>query len=360
MSIYPRLVTTVTAMEGRIGPYPSIQYAVQQLLYTTVQDIHALAPLTPVNIIQEEKNRQISETLSNLAGSLKYSSIYEPSTMLSEFKKIGKWISDYLFVHNCLCCWNGGLPQTVEIITNQHEIPWELTWIQDDFLAKQTIHARYPFVSKTRHSSISYSTPPRLAIIRGRSDGLTLVDEEISGIREAYQKKFSQEISLFSGEEVNVNLIRQLLSGQDSMNAFDIIHFIGHGNAQYDQVWLELSGPPFLDHNIPQIMSKTPLIFWNSCLGATTLQARYRYQADVIDAFGGKLLSSGASHFIGSVFPIFDTTAKEFAVNFYSNLFDGNPIGKAFYEAKVALYNMDPVVLTYVLYGNPEVRIAHE
>ena len=360
MSVYPRLVAIVTAKHGAIGPYPSLQYAVSQLLYHTVNDVDALLPPPPVQVIQEEKNRQISGALSQIAGQLAYAGARSSALIQEDLSDVGKWISENVLLPNCLCCWQGSLPHTVEIITDQHEIPWELTWVNGDFLARQTIHARYPLVSKTRHTPVSYGSPPKMAIIKGSSEGLHLVESEIDGICQAYFSKYGQNAKIFDGEAVKVEFIRRLLSGLDSDLCFDIIHFIGHGNAQNDDVWLELLGSPFLKSNIPEVLNRTPIVFWNSCLGAASISNGYRYQSDVVDAFGSELLSNGASHFIGPLFPVLDGTARDFAVDFYAKLFEGETIGKAFFDAKNKLVANDPIALTYVLYGNPALRTANE
>jgi hypothetical protein len=359
MNIYPRLVATVTAMQGRVGPHPSLRYTVSQVLYQTAQDIDALTPPPPINVIHEEKNRHISEALTNLAGHLVYDQLYDQAQILARLQGIGEWVSEYILPWNCLCCCNGNLPTTVEVITDQHEIPWELTWGQGNFLAGHVIHARYPFVARARHHALAYHNVPRFAMVVGRSEGLFLAQAEIDEIRGIYRQRFGGDITMFQGETVTVDLLRNLLAATGSLDTpFDIIHFIGHGDSQIDQVWLELVGTPFLDHNVPSVIGGNPLVFWNACFGASSTLTRYRYQADVVDAFGGRLLSNGAGHFIGPLFPVLDSTAKGFAVSFYSRLFSGEPVGLAFFNAKAELSTRDPIAYTYVLYGNPAVRMV--
>ena len=350
--IYPRLTTIVTSMVGRVGPYPSLRYSVSSVLHQTREDVEALAPNPPINVIEEEKNRRVTQPLADLVGKLRHGS--PPHDEIHGLMRcIGEWISEFVLPPECVCCCHGsGLPRTIEIMADQHEIPWELAWIQDDFLARKTLHSRYPFVSRARHGGLIYKPAPSFAVIVGRSAGLSLVEAEIAELSELYATAFGDNLIVFNGESVSVDLIRTALG------KFDIVHYIGHGDGQADQVWLELLGPPFLDNHIPASIAGNPLVFWNCCLGGASASARYRYQADVVDGFGSKLLSRGAGHFIGSLFPVSDSTAKDFAVSFYRALFQGVPVGLAFYDAKLQLSESDPIALTYVLYGNPGARVV--
>src|SRR5262249_8772414 len=151
---------------------------------------------------------------------------------------------------------------------------------------------------RARHSTLSYPSIPRMIIIVGARSGLHLAEQEIDMICSVYRQRFHQNVSVCKGEDVTSESVRAILSGL-MFGDMDIVHFIGHGDAQADKVWLELSSSPFLDNDVPMKLGGNPLIFWNACHSASSTAGRYRYQADVIDAFGSRLLSAGASHFVG-------------------------------------------------------------
>ena len=359
MTLYPRLITSITALQGRVGPYPSLRYSVSQVLHQSDEDVIALAPRPPVDIIQEDKNREVIGSLQQLAGYLSYSEATDPHRVLKHLRGIGEWIGNRLLTPRCLCCLGGALPRTIEILTDQQEIPWELTWVNNDFLSRQAVHARYPFVSRARHQTCKYSEPPRMALVIGRIAGLQLAQAEIDGIVSAYHSRFGSNPEIFSGEQVTKKLLLGLLQETTSTEQpYDVIHFIGHGDAQIDQVWLELPGSPFLDNDLPPRLRGNPVVFWNACHSAVSTEGKYRYQADVFDAFGSRLLAGGASHFIGSLFPVFDTTACGFALAFYREAFEGHPLGVAVFNAKATIDGKDPLVHTYALYGSPAVRLV--
>jgi len=358
IDIYPRLTTTVTAGQYRVGPYPAFRYNVVNVLYQSIHDVEPLTPLSPVTVVQEEQHRHIAVPLKDMVGHVRFAIPRDTAEITAGFRTIGEWIAENLLPTKCVsCCHDNKFPHTIEFITERQDIPWELTWLGDDFLARKVIHARYPFVSRIRHRALSYPAAPSLAIVVGRSLGLFDSRVEIEGIQQLYKDTFGANVKVFQGEAVTVDLLRNILTG--IAGTFDIIHYIGHGDSEGDQVWLELLGPPFLDHNVPPNVYGNPLVFWNSCFSGAAA-ASCRYQSDVVDGFGGRLLSSGASHFIGPLFPVPDSTAAEFALKFYASIFAGDSVGFSFFQAKTAICEADPVALTYVLYGNPGVRmISH-
>jgi CHAT domain-containing protein len=359
MELHPKLMATITAQQVQLGAYPHLSYSVVRILRETLQDL-PLFPPSPSFISMEEKNRRISIPLVDLAGYITYNQNYDPSQVLERMKQIGGWISEKILPGNCLCCCRSGLPQSIEIFTDQHEIPWELTWVREDFLARHIVHTRLPFASRGRSYTVNYSPVPRFAVLIGRAAGLHFAQEELSAIRTLYQQKFGEDITVFQGAEVTADLIRDILVNTGNFDRpFDIVHFIGHAESQMGLVWLELLGPPFLDKYVPQVLGGSPLVFFNACSSGVSTIVGYRYQADVIDSFGARLLAAGASHFIGPLFPVRDTTAKRLAVSFYSELFSGTPVGAAFFKAKTELGKTDPLAYMYVLYGTASVRMVN-
>ena len=356
MNLYPRLISTFTAMQGRVGPYPSMRYSMTQVVHQTQNDVEALAPHPPIEVIQQDKNIRVNQALENLAGHLVYSENSQPGAVLHMMTEIGEWIGERILPRNCFCCLNGNVPKTVEILTDQHEIPWELTRINGGFLSELAVHARYPFVTRTRHAAVEYSKSPKMAIVLGLTEGLELAQKEADDISSLFRQRFGTYPDRFESKVGGAQVLREILLGT-SYGSFDLVHFIGHGSSQIDSVWLEFPGLPFLGADVPRRLGGNPLVFWNACHSSASISQRFRYQSDIVDAFGGRLLSAGASHFIGSLFPVLDSTATQFSVSFYSSLFSGHEVGLAFFAAKKAVASADPLVHTYALYGNPLLRV---
>jgi hypothetical protein len=353
--IYPRLSTTIISQPFNSGVHPSLKYSVSTILYQSSRDVDPILPTGPITINQEFQNLHIAAELNDLAGYMRFASPREADEISRRLRGIGVWIAENILQSGHLCaCHGNGIPRTVEIIADRQDIPWELTWLVDDFLARKVVHARYPFRSSGRRTPVSYPERPELAIVVGRSRGLFAAEAEIEDLCALYKAATGLNAEVFVGERVDVDLIRGILDR--SIGAFDIVHYIGHGDADQDQVWLELIGPPFLQSNVPAVIPRNPLVFWNCCLSGSSSVTRY--QSDVVNGFGSRFLSGGAGHFIGPLFPVSDITARKFAVAFYTHLFAGEPVGESLYEAKNVAGKDDPLALTYVLYGNPGVEVV--
>ncbi len=97
-----------------------------------------------------------------------------------------------------------------------------------------------------------------------------------------------------------------------------------------------------------------PLVFGNACAsvvgGAATRTP----------SFGFRFFEGGASAFIGTLAPVSQSMAVDFAVLFYKHLLaEQRPIGEALRKTKLHFGKQpgsDPSWLFYVLYGNPETR----
>ncbi len=101
-----------------------------------------------------------------------------------------------------------------------------------------------------------------------------------------------------------------------------------------------------------------PLVFLNAChsgrIGAGLTQ---------LGGWAQKMVDSGASAFIGSLWEINDRLAARFAQEFYDRFFGAGafqgrprPLGEAFHQARLAIRDADPANptwLAYVLYGDP-------
>jgi hypothetical protein len=99
-----------------------------------------------------------------------------------------------------------------------------------------------------------------------------------------------------------------------------------------------------------------PLVFLNACHSGQT-----GYALTQLGGWVNQFLDAGASAFIGSLWEINDQLAAQFAEEFYNRLwglagFEKMLLGRAFYEARMAIKKTDPANptwLAYVLYGDP-------
>ena len=86
-----------------------------------------------------------------------------------------------------------------------------------------------------------------------------------------------------------------------------------------------------------------------------------------VDGWAPALLGSGASGFIGALWPISDSTATLFATEFYKQLTldlkadqQGAPISDVLTATRRQVFEQthDPTALAYVFYGDPNLRVT--
>jgi type I restriction enzyme, R subunit len=98
----------------------------------------------------------------------------------------------------------------------------------------------------------------------------------------------------------------------------------------------------------------TPTVFINACRSAGA-KSSYLY----LDGWANKFIEAGAGAFIGTLWAVRDSTAREFARELYLHLQEGEPLGKAVMQARLAAASEpgDPTWLAYAAYGDPRATL---
>ncbi len=104
----------------------------------------------------------------------------------------------------------------------------------------------------------------------------------------------------------------------------------------------------------PKLGSKTqPAGIWERMLSAANADTEFT-------SFASEFLAGGASAFVGTLAPISNTIAVDFASEFYKHLLGKElPVGEALQETKRHFSTQagaDPSWLFYCLYGSPATR----
>lgn len=170
MDLYPGLTTFITAQSASLKGHPHTIYSVHIMYESSQGHILPLKPPEPRPIAVQRKSTHILRPLEDLAGYVTYNRNYDPDEILGRMKEIGRAISqNILSPEECFCrCHGGSLPQTINIYTDQQDLPWEMTWVHNDFLARHVVHARLPYVTPPRSDPI-HSTVPRFAVLIGQA-----------------------------------------------------------------------------------------------------------------------------------------------------------------------------------------------
>jgi CHAT domain-containing protein len=152
-----------------------------------------------------------------------------------------------------------------------------------------------------------------------------------------------------------------------SSGLYDVIHYAGH--AYFDRNHPSRSGVLCAGQQVLSGadlagLGRLPtLIFFNACeagrIRGTGVAAppkpsgrdRLEHNVGLAEAF----LRGGAANYVGTYWPVGDTSAATFAESFYSRLMSSEPLGAAILAARREVRKLKSVDWAdYILYGSPE------
>jgi CHAT domain-containing protein len=145
----------------------------------------------------------------------------------------------------------------------------------------------------------------------------------------------------------------------EALHGAHLVHFAGH--RQYDPdrpggSGLIFRGGLFTPDTLSIVLAEAPLVFGNACESATIRQA-----ARVERAWSGlaaDFIRLGASNYLGSLWPIFDSSSQRLAECFYRGLLDGLTVGEALRNGRRAIRSdTDLTWAAFVLFGCPRNRL---
>jgi hypothetical protein len=275
-------------------------------------------------------------------------------------------------------------PCSLTITTDDLELPWELMYDESleesasevglGFLCLQRPIARMPMGRAfprlrpvTRHKD-----KLRFLLIYADPDGnLGAAEREIDKIKSALEpgsrgSDDDIEVTTLRREEVTgEKLNKALLTGR-----YDVIHFAGH--AHFSEVDPDLSGlvlhqhERFLSQKIERFVEGQPLVFLNACQTGRTANADApqsvgEYFWKPAEGLASAFLYGGALGCVGSLWPVYDDPAAEFAIEFYNQVLEGQMLGEAMRLARRTTREKHPDSITwasFVLYGDPTYRLV--
>ena len=212
----------------------------------------------------------------------------------------------------------------------------------------------------------------RFLLIYADPDGnLGAAEREIDKIKSALEpgsrgSDDDIEVTTLRREEVTgEKLNKALLTGR-----YDVIHFAGH--AHFSEVDPDLSGlvlhkhERFLSQKIERFVEGQPLVFLNACQTGRTANADApqsvgEYFWKPAEGLASAFLYGGALGCVGSLWPVYDDPAAEFAIEFYNQVLEGQMLGEAMRLARRTTREKHPDSITwasFVLYGDPTYRLV--
>jgi CHAT domain-containing protein len=155
-------------------------------------------------------------------------------------------------------------------------------------------------------------------------------------------------------------------------------HFIQHaasaGHAAFDKDSSDLSGllvsdgqngkEIFFTQKVRRLLKGQPLVFLNACQSGVTaneaMAPSTNYLLESAEGLATAFLYGGALACIGSLWPVYDQPAAEFALEFYRKALDGYMLGEAMRLARIETRRKYPRQVTwaaFALYGDATFRL---
>jgi hypothetical protein len=288
-----------------------------------------------------------------------------------------------LFVPDRMWQYLSTTPCALTITTNDLELPWELmydsSWEESEsevglgFLCLQRPIARMPMgraFPRAIRKPVQRGAKLRFLLVHSDPDtNLPAAGTEVAQIERALGQHWSDDridITVLGPEEATVKqLTRALLTGN-----YDVIHYAGH--AHFDADDPELSGllmherEVFISQRIRRFVEGNPLVFLNACETGVTAnedapQNVGEYFWRPAEGLASAFLYGGALGCVGSLWPIYDGPAADFAIAFYNQVLEGQAIGEAMRLTRRSIKEKHPESLTwasFVLYGDPTFQLV--
>ena len=277
-------------------------------------------------------------------------------------KKVGQLLWDHLLskpVKDKL----KSLPSQSLILSIDEElihIPWELLFDGNDFLCLKFSLGRLVRTGE-RPSSLqcrAFTSVPRMLILANPTADLKSSYQEGLSLKNQFDRRRDIVHIDFKSTAIDRYYVKKNLCD------YDIVHFAGHCEYEADDLkrsgWV-LSDGRFSTQDIMaagESISMPALVFSNACYSAKAdtelLEADYQEKNY---NFAGAFLFAGVRHYIGSISKIEDSLGKAFALEFYTQLIAGKPVGEAVRLSRLKMIedsgNTALGWFSYLLYGDP-------
>ena len=242
-----------------------------------------------------------------------------------------------------------GRISSFSIASDLDTVPWELLYPVDGDKENGFLSEQFPVVRRVygqgRARTLSLSAAAFVVPPGSPSDAL----DEVAAVRARLGSAVEDRGVLDSLE----NLLALLESGPRG-----IVHFACHNAfTTADGSAVTMSDGPFRPSDLALAVQRKalaaagPLVFFNACRSAGEIPSFTRTMG-----WAKQFMEAGAGAFLGSLWAVRSSSARDFANAFYGAFVDGQqPLGQASLTARKAVANDtgDPTWLAYTVYGSP-------
>jgi hypothetical protein len=260
---------------------------------------------------------------------------------------------------------------SLTLATNDMEMPWELLHDGTEFLCLERSMARMPLggtLPRRRRERAGAGSGETLRVLVVAADSmpdqpLPGVAKEAEQITRRLEERFGPAVKvrmLVGDDATGGNLNRELRSGEHH-----VIHYAGHAlfdKANPERSALVLAGQErYFAQKIQRILEGRPVVMINACdSGQTRNQPGSSvvtsYLAEENHGLASAFIYGGAAACVGALWPVYDDTAVDLAVNFYDHFLSGGRVGEALRTARERSVKDSPDRVTwasYALFGDP-------
>ncbi|MBF0497797.1 MAG: CHAT domain-containing protein, partial [Deltaproteobacteria bacterium] len=239
------------------------------------------------------------------------------------------------------------------------KVPWELLHDGETFLCLRfnmgrIVVTQRPVVDRRRQ----LRPPLKMLVAVDPSGDLSSAQAEGQLIKTGMDRVWGKIQCELWNKDITQERVKQ------HIEEYDLVHYAGH--ADYNQFNPSLSGWMLQDGklitsdivDLAQTVTLPALVFSNSCQSGQTSA----WQADDliknrIHGLADAFLMSGVQHYVGAFWNVYDRPSADFAMEFYSGLVKGMPVGQALRQARLKIIERhgmgEAVWAGYILYGSP-------
>jgi len=243
---------------------------------------------------------------------------------------------------------------TIQLITNDVKLPWELLHDNRDFLAVKYQLSRTPLLDEPLSPSQTKTRRETSCLLLGNpTSDLPAADEEILAVSDIlYTAQPRVTYQLLSKGQVSSTQFAEKLAS----NEFDLIHYAGHAyNGK-----LKLVDGWFSVEELGRVFDNHPIVLLHACSSGSAPTTQINSLADLsagVESIAGAFVRAGAAAVIGMLWPIPDQSMLQFSKELYSHFAKGLSIGEALRLSRMSLRKSDSTGITWlspVLYGTSE------
>lgn len=289
-----------------------------------------------------------------------------------ELKLVGKLMYNLLVPNGMQMLLDSAAPRPLTVSSDDLELPWELMHDGTDFLCLRRPFARMP-VGRTYpkyQTGWKPQSPDKWNMLLVHSNPYGDLDDSVAEIEEIHK--------IFNGlDQVNATLLKDdqatgtLLAKHLSKGHYDLIHYAGHAGFDLERpensFLLLRDKEKFHAETIQNILQGRPVVFLNACDSSRAHNENENTPPNSITVQAQGLASAfiygGAEACVGALWPIFDDSARAFAVDFYKRLLARQPVGEALRGAREfsrAAHRDRLTWAAYALYGDPRQKLREK